>query len=291
MATLKEIKKRINSVKNTKKVTKAMQMIAAARLRKAQEATIGARAYTKHLNELVARVTERFSEDVHPYLQSQTGELRSIEFIVVTSDRGLCGGFNENLLRELNIQWNKYLKHGVDVTCTVIGRKGFTGVVARGREVHKKITDFYNPLEITSVRELVDDCAERYMEGKVDRFELVYNHFRSAMVQEITFEPLLPMVVNESGSVRSAEVDYLYEPSKEKLVAGLVENALTARLYQACLESMAGELGARMLAMDNATKNANEMIDALTMKYNRIRQADITKELLDIVNGAESLKG
>lgn len=288
MATLKDIKKRIHSVKNTKKVTKAMQMIAAARLRRAQEAALGARAYTQHVRELATRIARCGAGDVHPFLQVRE-PVRRVEFLVFTSDRGLCGGFNENLVRQLHVTWTDYVLRGVEVQCTVVGRKGIGGLRVRNRPMRESIAGFYDPLDIARVRELAVGLADRFLQAEVDRVVLVYNRFKSAMSQDITFEPLLPMITDaDAGQFDTA---YLFEPSPEAVVRGLVEGALTARLYQACLESIAGELGARMVAMDNATKNANDMIDHLTMQFNRARQASITRELLDIVNGAESLKG
>ncbi len=286
MATLKTIKTRIVSVKNTRKVTKAMQMIAAARLRRAQSAALGARAYAKHVGELAGRLAQRTGTNVDPLLAPRE-RIARLEFIVITSDRGLCGGFNANLLREVERKWDEYRSHGVEVSCTVIGRKGRDVLKARGRTLRDAQAGFCDKLTTDKTRAFTEPFIQRYLDGEIDRIELVYNRFRNVIAQDVTFEPVLPLLLED---VTPAQVDYVYEPSRDAVVHGLLEQALVARVHQACLESVAGEFAARMSAMDNATKNANDMIDALTMQYNRARQASITKELLDIVNGAESIK-
>ncbi len=289
MATLKSIKKRIGSVKNTQKVTRAMQMIAAARLRRAQMAAVHARAYTEHARAIALRIAERAGATSHPYLVP-VQNVKRVELLVLTSDRGLCGGFNENLLREMERQWKDYAARGVEVHCTMIGRKGRDFLKARHRVAREQFVGFFDPLQTTRVRELVGALSQRFLNGEVDAVVLVYNKFRSAMSQVITATTVLPMAAPPTETAASIAVDYLYEPSRDAVLKGLLEQAVFAQIYQACLESQAGELGARMVAMDSATKNAREMIDALTMLYNRARQASITKELLDIVNGSESIK-
>lgn len=286
MATLKTIKTRIVSVKNTKKVTKAMQMIAAARLRKAQMAAVGARAYANHVKALATRIAHHAAVGIDPLLQ-QREKVSRLEFIVITSDRGLCGGFNGNLIRDVERQWDEYRSHGVDVSCVVIGRKGRDTLKARGRPVREAQVGFCENLAMEKIRAFVEPIVQRYVDGAVDRIELVYNRFRNVMAQDVTCETMLPLTLD---TVATNDVDYLYEPSRNAVVHGLLRQALIARVQQACLESVAGEFAARMTAMDSATKNANDMIDALTMQYNRARQASITKELLDIVNGSESIK-
>jgi F-type H+-transporting ATPase subunit gamma len=284
VATLKAIKTRITSVTNTQKVTRAMQMIAAARLRKAQSVAVNARAYAKHAREIAARIASRAGE-VDPFLMPRD-KIANLEFLILTSDRGLCGGFNANLLREVDRQWNDYAAHDVTVHATVIGRKG-TEALRRRRSLRDSLTGFYEDLSIEQVKSVAEPLVDRFLAGDIDRVELVYNKFRTVMSQDITFEPILPMVLEHQTQL---QVDYLYEPSQREVVHGLLRQALLSRIYQACLESIAGELAARMTAMDSASKNAREMIDMLTMQYNRARQAAITAELLDIVNGSESIK-
>ena len=287
MPTLKAIKKRIGSVSNTQKVTRAMQMIAAARLRKAHEAALNARGFAEHVKEIAVRIAKRSGTAIHPFLQPYR-TVQKIEFLVLTSDRRLCGGCNENLLRRLSQQWKEYRDHNIDVTATVIGRKGDGFLKLRGHQIGDTKIGFYETLEAATVRELLEPIVARFLEGEIDHLILVYNRFRTAMTQDITLESVLPMVPEQTET--APQVDYIYEPSRDEVVEGLLKSALIARVHQACLESIAGELGSRMVAMDNATKNAGEMIDTLTMQYNRARQASITKDLLDIVNGSESLK-
>ncbi|MBI4239257.1 MAG: ATP synthase F1 subunit gamma [Deltaproteobacteria bacterium] len=287
MATLKSIRKRIASVKNTQKVTRAMQMIAAARLRRAQHAALNARAYAKHAYEVALRIAAQSGAGAHPYLQTRK-DVRVQEFLVLTSDRGLCGGFNENLVRQLITEWKQVEECGVRIHCTMIGRKGRDALKARGHAVREAMVGFYEQIAMAKVLPVVESLAQRYLRGEVDHVVLVYNRFRSMLAQDVTIEPLLPLVSTTKDQISA--VDYLYEPSKPEVVSRLLERAVATRVYQACLESIAGELAARMTAMDSATKNAKEMIAGLTMQLNRARQASITRELLDIVNGAEALK-
>lgn len=289
MATLKEIKTRIVSVKNTQKVTKAMQMIAAARLRRAQTAAVNARDYAEHLKSLVGRVAQRHGVQ-HTYLNARE-TVRSVEFLVLSSDRGLCGGFNENMFRALRKRWLAYEADGITVHFTVIGKKAaeFLGrfdIAPRAAHV-----DFYQDLDVETLSPVVQEIAERFTVGEVDQVELVFNRFRSILTQDVTFENILPMTVEAGESASGSGIDYIYEPSAEDVIDGLLDRSFVSNILQACLESVASEFAARMTAMDSATRNASDMIDALSMQYNRARQASITKDLLDIVNGAESLKG
>lgn len=287
MATLKIIRKRIASVKNTRKVTKAMKMIAAARLRRAQTAAIGARSYEHHLRVMAMRVAASLDGE-HPLLARDVA-VRKKEVIVLTSDRGLCGGFNENLLREFLRHWDADVKRGVAVECTIIGRKGRDSLASRGRAVREALTGFYDGLSMAKILPLIEAATARFVAGEIDQVDIVFNRFKSAMAQDITIQTLLPIRPPTTADALAA-LDYLYEPDRAVVANRLLERAVAAQVFQACLESVASELAARMTAMDSASKNANEMIDALTMKLNRARQAMITTDLLDIVNGAESLK-
>lgn len=295
MATLKTIRKRIHSVKNTQKVTRAMQMIAAARLRKAQQAALGARAYARHARAVALRIAQRSPGGLalHPYLQSRR-EIRQVEFLVLTSDRGLCGGFNENLLRVFYRRWMRDQEHGLHPSCTVIGRKGRDYLTRREVPQRAALIGFYDALAMDTVLPVVEAIAQRFLAGETDHVVLVYNRFRNVIAPDITFEDLLPMAITlgeQQVTDAPVAVDYLYEPNKVIVVQRLIERALATQVLQAGMESVAAELAARMTAMDSASKNASEMIDDLTMLFNRARQASITKDLLDIVNGAEALKG
>lgn len=287
MASLKAIRKRIGSVKNTQKVTKAMQMIAAARLRRAQMAAVSARAYAAHVREIALRIADRAGPQAHPFLAG-AGSGGGIEYLVITSDRGLCGGFNENLLRRVHDEWTTKTTGDSSVTATVIGRKGRDFFRAKGLKTREALIGFYDGLAMTKILPVAEGLAERFLVGEMGRVLLVYNRFRSAIAQDITVEELLPMAPAKTEPTLT--VDYLYEPSPRAVVDRLLTRAMAARIYQAVLESVASELAARMTAMDSATKNAADMIQLLTMQLNRARQAAITKELMDIVNGAESLK-
>ncbi|MBI2345526.1 MAG: ATP synthase F1 subunit gamma [Deltaproteobacteria bacterium] len=286
MASLKAIRKRIVSVKSTQKVTKAMQMIAAARLRKAQMAALGARAYAAHVKAMALRLAERSGPEGHPFLRVGRGQ--ETEYLVITSDRGLCGGFNENLLRKFADEWKQATGSDAAQTATVIGRKGRDYFRAKGLTAREHLVGFYEGLSMATVLPVAEGLAARFLDGTSRRAVLIYNRFRSAIAQDIIIEELLPMVVPPLTT--ALKVDYIYEPSRAAVVDRLLTRALGARIYQALLESVASELAARMTAMDNATKNAADMIQVLTMQFNRARQAAITKELMDIVNGAESLK-
>lgn len=276
-----------------------MQMIAAARLRKAQMAALGARAYAAHVKEMALRIATRSGAEVHPFLRPSAGlGARSSELLVITSDRGLCGGFNENLLRQVGVRWKEEEGRNGQVCCTMIGRRGRDYLRAKGLPVREALLGIYDGLRMEKVTPIAEGLAKRFLEGGSHSVVVVYNRFRSAIAQDITFEELLPMVplrpTDGPAAVEtrtpSLTIDYLYEPSRAAVVDRLLTKALASRIYQALLESVASELAARMTAMDSATKNAAEMIQILTMQLNRARQAAITRDLMDIVNGAESLK-
>ena len=260
-------------------------MIAAARLRKAQIAAIGARFYAAHVKEIAVRIAQHSGTKSHSFLANNSSD--GTEFVVITSDRGLCGGFNENLLRRLHDRWQEAVGRGVATSATVIGRKGRDFCKSKGLTPREVLVGFYDGLSMASVLPIAEGLSERFLSGEIGHVTLVYNRFKSAVSQDITMEPLLPYALGESDQLR---IDYLYEPSREEVVGRLLTRALGARIYQALLESVASELAARMTAMDSATKNAADMIQALTMQFNRARQAAITKDLMDIVNGSESLK-
>jgi F-type H+-transporting ATPase subunit gamma len=263
MASLKDIRKRIGSVKNTQKITRAMKLVAAARLRK----------------------------DAHPLLAERSGD--RIQLIVMTSDRGLAGGFNAQLNRKVTSlitdEWADK-----DVQLRIVGRKGNDYCKRRYAE---QIIDFRNAPTgdnaLEFARELTNSAVDDFLEDKTDRIVILYNEFVSAMTQSVTPMQLLPVepVVHEEGEEEAKSGDFLYEPSKQELLDHLVPLAVQNSIFRSCLESIASELGARMSAMDAATNNAGDMIGRLTLQYNRARQAAITTELTEIVSGAESLKG
>ena len=293
MPSLKDIRNRIGSVKNTKKITSAMKMVAAAKLRRAQEAVESARPYASKMTEVIQELSSRVEEDAHPLLRSPEREDK-ILVIVCTSNRGLCAGFNANLLRAVD----RFLaaKHGVtsSIEIVTVGRKGNQHFTRKGENITRYHDDVVGNVTLASAKEIAREPMERFAKGEIDHVYLVYNEFVSAIQFNQIIAPLLPL--NKEGSEDDAQEDkggeeYIYEPSETELLAQLVPNSIEVRIFQALLESEAAEQGSRMTAMDNATSNAEEMIDKLTLQYNRARQAYITKELVEIVSGAESLNG
>lgn len=288
MPTLKSIRKRITSVKNTQKVTKVMKMIAAARLRKAQSAALGARSYTDHLRKLAVSIAVRRVDQEEPLL-AQPSELKAMEFLVITSDRGLCGGFNTNLMRKLREYWLDHAGRGVAVRCTMVGRKGRDFAKVQNLELDDYLADIYHNVSLATVAPAAEAAIERFVNGETQQLSIVYNRFKTVLAPDARIEQMLPLTLPKGGDAPQT-VDYLYEPSADAVFRQIMRRALVIQVYQALLESIAAEMAARMTAMDSATKNAKDMMDRLTMQYNRARQASITKELMDIVNGSESLK-
>ncbi|MCP4444625.1 MAG: ATP synthase F1 subunit gamma [Myxococcales bacterium] len=293
MASLKDIRKRIGSVKNTQKITRAMKLVAAARLRKAQEAITAARPYSEALSRVVGDLAEHAGRDAHPLLAEKTGD--RILLVVMTSDKGLAGGFNAQINRRVAELLKEDWKDK-DVKLRIVGRKG--NDYSKRRFV-ENILDFrLAPTGETALefsRELTNEIVDEFLEDKVDRVVVLYNEFVSAMTQNVTLMQVLPVepaVREESeGEEHAGAGDFVYEPSKQDLLDHLVPLAVQNSIFKSGLESIASELGSRMSAMDSATNNAGEMIDKLTLTYNRARQAAITTELTEIVSGAESLKG
>ena len=284
MASLQDIRKRIKSVKNSEKITKAMKMVAAAKLKKAQDEVRKSKNYADRMNEVVGRVSKRLSnlgELPHALLQTRA-EKKKVELLVLTSDRGLCGAFNANVIRKAQ----QFLKENPETRLSTIGRKGFDAFRREGREIRKDYEGILLHPSHHRATEIAVELAKSYVEDQIDAVYLVYHEFRSAISQIVVFKPLLPLTpVEVSGDL----VDYVYEPSQTELLNNLLPRHLAMQIYQAFLESAASEHGARMTAMENATRNAKEVISALTLQYNRARQAAITKELMEIIGGAEAL--
>lgn len=283
MATLKAIRKRIVSVRNTQKITKAMKMVAAAKLRRAQLRLMNARPYVQKMEGLLGFVAALAGE--HPLLTPRERAAKA-EFLILTSDRGLCGGFNGNLLRQVeDFLANKAYR---EIRLHMVGRKGRDFFRARRRELATVETGLYDRFNFDNALKIAGEIIQGYQEERFDHFYLVYNRFKSSITQEIRIDRLLPIESLIGGKGYLPE--YLYEPSRQRVLDDLLPRALATLIHRAFLESMAGELGARMAAMENATNNCTDMIYRLTLQLNRARQASITKELMDIVNGAEALK-
>ena len=295
MASLRAIRTRIKSVRNTQKITKAMKLVSAAKLRRAQDGVVRTRPYAQLLDELLGSLARaRADAEIAPHPLMATREPKRIEVVLLTSDRGLCGGFNSNIIRRAQRfvveEGPKYQA----IQFSTIGRRGRDFAKKRGIETRKDYAGFFGKLRYPMAKEVADDLIAEYTGKKLDAVYLLYNQFKSAMVQQITLTQLLPIVAPapeakaETGGVVAPE--HLYEPSRPVLLEQLVPKQLAMQVWRALLESEASEHGARMTAMDAATKNANEMIGRLSLQYNRARQAAITKELMEIVSGAEALK-
>jgi len=295
MPSLKRIRTRIASVKSTQKITRAMKLVAAARLRRAQDAMIAARPYARRLADVIADVAARIAasssadEPAHPLLARRP--LKRVRLVVVTSDRGLAGGYNSNLLRTVE-RWlvDEGTKHE-RVELALIGRKAREYFKRRkAKNVVVEWPGVASDSALPRAREIANVVTRDFLDDKIDGVYLVYNEFKSAISQRPTIEPLLPV---RAGELAPAEgrIDFEYEPSKPEVLSTLLPLYIEIELYRVMLEAIASEFGARMSAMDSATKNAKEMIASLTLQFNRARQAAITKELMEIVGGAEALKG
>jgi len=289
MATLREIRQRITGVKNTQKITKAMKMVAAARLRRAQEAIISTRPYARKLGELLRHLVTKVDVNLNPLLASR--DTKKVLLVVVTADRGLCGSFNSNIIKAAINHLKTY--SGLNVKMLTVGRKGSDFFGKRNFNVTSKYPGIFNDLDFNDAREIVQEVTEGYLKGEYEKVEVIYNEFKSVIQQRIIIEQLLPIPPEEimaKGDLHSlAQVDYIYEPSSAEIVNTILPRHLNFQVWRILLESNAAEQGARMLAMDNATENAKELIRDLTLKFNNARQASITKELLEIVSGAEAL--
>ncbi len=295
---LKEIRKRIVSVKSTQKITRAMKMVAGARLTRAQQRILALRPYAvktgQVLGEVVAAASAHGAAPDHPLL-AQRPEKRTL-LVVVTSDRGLCGPFNTNINRAAEQAWRQHEKDGIDVLFATIGRKGRDYFKRRNAPIHHVFDGVWDQLDLEQARRVARKILEPFTQGKVDSIHLVYNEFKSAMTQRVVLEALVPVskaaeeAQRFSGEVKdSFQQEFIFEPGKEALLERLVPMYIEITVLRALLESMASELGARMTAMDAATKNASDMISSLTLRYNRARQAAITTELMEIIGGAEAL--
>jgi F-type H+-transporting ATPase subunit gamma len=286
MATLRDIRRRIRSVQSTQKITRAMKLVAAAKFRRAQERIIAARPYAQRMDELLGNLVGRVGGDTHPLLvRRETGRKR---LVVITADKGLCGAFNSNILRH-SLQFLREMPE-TDVTLVVVGRKARDFYRRRPWTVKSEMLGFFDRLAYAHAQELSRELMDAYLAGDTDEVHLLYNEFRSAAVQTPTRKRLLPIEADAPSGEHGPAAEYVFEPSPEAILDSLLPRHVATQVYRALMESVAGELGARMTAMEAATKNAKEMIDLLSIQYNKARQDRITKELLDIVGGAEALK-
>ena len=302
MPSLRDIKRRIGSVRNTQKITRAMKMVAAAKLRRAQEAIVRTRPYAYEMRGLINSAALRADEDAHPLLRPGGGG--KVGIVVVTADRGLCGGFNTNVVQHaLSVMAEQFA--GREIELTVVGRKGLEVLRRRKTPIRAHFVEVYEGSIWRAASEIIRDIVDDYKQGGTDEVYFLYNEFKSAVQQSVTLERLLPLEPGEapvrpeeipveegaaSEAVQAATpLDYLYEPGQEGVLEELLIKHMDVQMHRVLCESAASEHGARMTAMDAATRNAGEVIDRLTLQYNRARQDAITKELIEVVSGAEAL--
>ena len=292
MPSLKAIRTRITSVKNTRKITRAMKLVSTAKLRRAQDALIAARPYTAAITNVVAELSAVAGTDSHKLFEERA--LSKAAIVVVTSDRGQAGAFNANVVKAVERYAANELSGASEVSLRIIGRKGNQYFARRRTTISSFDPAPTGATALESARETANRIIDDFSTGKVDRVFVVYNEFKSAISQVVKVKQILPVVPEKEAAADqkdAAGVDFIYEPNKQVLLDRLVPLYVQIQLYRAALESIAAEFAARMTAMENATKNAGEMIAKLTLQYNRARQASITKELLEIIGGAEALKG
>jgi F-type H+-transporting ATPase subunit gamma len=291
MANLKQIRKRIGSVKSTQKITRAMKLVAAARLRRAQENITRLRPYAVKTMDVLSSVAARIPAEEAPHPLLEKRNIEAVLLVVLTSDRGLAGAFNANIEKMAYRRWKELEAEGKEVHFAVIGRKGRDFLQRRNAHIVREITGVFEDPTLEKAGEIARSIADAYVDPsiKLDACYLIYNEFKSAISQQVVVESLLPIVPRELGPDDQGE--FIYEPEEKRLLDTLLPLYLEVEIYRAVLESVASEHGARMTAMDAATNNASDMIDRLTLEYNRARQAAITTELMEIIGGAEALKG
>lgn len=284
MPSLKDIKRRIGSVKNTQKITRAMKMVAAAKLRRAQDAIVRARPYAHYMNQLASGLALRADAGSHPVLRREGGN--RVRLVVVSSDRGLCGGFNHALV-SATLEHVRTTFAGKDVELVVIGRKGVEILKRRPVTIAESHTGIYEMNPLRAAASVLDPLVEQFANGEIDEVHVLFNEFRSAISQKVVCERFLPFQPDDDHG--AVAVDYLYEPSVESVLSEFLMRHLHVQMHRVLHESAASEHGARMTAMDSATNNAGDMIGRLTLHYNRARQAAITKELIEVISGSEAL--
>jgi F-type H+-transporting ATPase subunit gamma len=286
MANLKEIRNRISSVSSTMQITSAMKMVSAAKLKKAQDAITAMRPYAEKLTELLQNLSANLDGDAGGEFTTQR-EIKKVLIVAITSNRGLCGAFNSNIIKEVKNRASFYEGKQVDVFA--IGKKG-NDALSKTLSVVENQSSIFDALSFENVAVIADVLTQKFITGEYDKIELVYNQFKNAATQIVQTEQFLPLESLKSDKTASTG-DYIYEPTKEDIVLTLIPKSLKTQLYKGIRDSFASEHGARMTAMHKATDNATELRDQLKLTYNKARQAAITNEILEIVGGAEALKG
>jgi F-type H+-transporting ATPase subunit gamma len=293
MANLKDLRVRIGSVKSTRKITSAMKMVSAAKLRRAQLQAQNARPYAERLHAMVRNLAGGVDRsEVNLPLLNGTGKAETLLLVVISADRGLCGGFNSNVVRRTRVLVRQWQQSGKEVKILCVGKKARDQLVRdMGHLIIDTILDVAKPaLSYTAASNLGDKMLALFDEGAFDQAHVLYNRFQSAMTQVVTLEQVIPLPLPANADAPlTSDALYIYEPSEQELLETLLPKNLKVQLYKTLLESVASEHGARMTAMDNATRNAGDMIKRLTLYYNRTRQAQITKELIEIISGAEAI--
>ena len=284
MPNTRDIRRRIKSVQSTRQLTKAMKMVSAAKLRRSQERMLAARPYARLMQQVLRSLAARANPESHPLLAKRPEE--RIELVVMTADKGLCGSFNTNILKRAQ---SFLLERGVKTRALhCVGKKGRDFFRRRKIPIAREYVDVFRTIETRQAAEIARDLIARFTEGELDAVYLIYNEFKSVIQQRVIVDRLIPIEREEFGEGAARE-DYLYEPDPAALFEELLPRHIEVQVYQAMLESAAAEHGARMAAMDAATSNAGEMIESLTLFLNRVRQASITKEIIEVVSGAQAL--
>jgi F-type H+-transporting ATPase subunit gamma len=289
MPSLIDIRRRVRAVKSTQQITKAMKMVSASKLRRAQDRVIGARPYAQQMLRVLNSLAARVDHDAHPLLSESTSSGAPPLLIVVSADRGLCGSFNSNIIKQASTFRQESTDR--DVAMALVGRKGRDFFMRRNVDVRYEVVNIFQHVKYSHAQDIARTAIEAFTEGRVSSVYLLYNEFKSVMSQKVVVERLLPLprLTPDNGGVTGPQVDYLYEPSAQEILTSLVPRHVEIQVYRALLESAAAEQAARMTAMDAATRNAQEMVDKLTLYMNKVRQAAITREIIEVVSGAQAL--
>ncbi len=290
MATLRDIKLRIKGVKSTQQITKAMKMVAASKLRRATEGVLNARPYAKQISLLLSHLVNDEDNSLNPLLFER--EIKNVAVVVLSADRGLCGGFNNNIIKETTRYINEdLLNNHLNYLLFCVGKKCSDHFTRRNYIIGKTYPGIFSSLNYTTAQNIVDELLLRYNEGTIDKVIIIFNEFKSIIQQKIVAEQFLPIpVIKESENKKIVDPNYIYEPDQKFIFNYLIPKHLKGQMWRMLLESNAAEFAARMTAMDNATTNAKELIRTLNLTYNKERQAAITKEILEIVSGANALR-
>lgn len=287
MANLKEIRSRITSVGSTMQITSAMKMVSAAKLKRAQDAIVQLRPYANKLRDILQNISSTLDSSAGGELTVQR-EVKKLLVIAITSNRGLAGAFNSNVIKKASLLLNEAKNSGIEVEFLTIGKKG-NDLLRKQATIYKNSSSIWDNLNFEDVASISEEVTEKFIAGEFDQVRIVYNQFKNAATQIIMDEQYLPVQIQADGQNESSSVDYIFEPSKEKIVTDLIPQTLKTQLFKAILDSNAAEHGARMTAMHKATDNADTLRKELVLQYNKERQAAITNEILEIVGGAEAL--